>query len=281
MAKRNHIHKIWRWHRLLGLVACVPLTIVALTGSLLALKDYVGVVWPQHWGDPWPLVYQIHRSLVAGWAGKLLISALGLSLWVMIWSGSKALIRVRGKGISRHALVGLCLGVPLATVGSLGAVLNYSEVLSAWLDPVPTLAAPLLGSGALGTAPAHVDLAKASEAAAVTAAQVHDVKDLVKIYPPREHRPYFIFYYRDNTRLYIDPATATLLKTRTSWSHWTSALLPLHSLKPLGVVGTFLLLVLALALVLLSSRGLLKLWQGSAGLMRRRSDALSHRFRES
>ena len=234
----------------------------------------MGIVWPHQWSDPWPLVYQIHRSLVAGWAGKLLISSLGLSLWVMLWSGSKALIRVRGRGMSRHALVGLCLGIPLAAVGSLGAVLNYSEVLSAWLDPVPTLAAPFLRAGDVGTASANVDLAKASEAAAVTAAQVHDPKDLVKIYSPKANRPYFIFYYRDNTRLYIDPATATLLKIRTSWSHWTSALLPLHSLKPLGVVGTFLSLLLAVALVLLSSRGLLKLWLGTAKFRRRHSDAI-------
>ena len=252
----------------------MPLTVVALTGGLLALKDYVSGVWPQQWSDPWPLIYQIHRSLAAGWAGKMLISALGLSLWAMLWSGSKALIRVRGRGISRHALIGLSLGIPLASVGSLGAVLNYSDVLSGWLDPVPTLAAPLLRSGPVGAAPANVDLAKASEAAAVTAAQVHDANDLVKIYPPREHRPYFIFYYRDNTRLYIDPATATLLKTRTSWSHWTSALLPLHSLKPLGMAGTFVLLSLAAALVMLSSRGLLKLLKATAKFRRRRSDAV-------
>jgi uncharacterized iron-regulated membrane protein len=237
----------------------LPFIAVALTGTLLVVKDSLSEVWPPGWSDPWPIIYEIHRSLVAGWAGKLLISTLGLGLWAMVWSGRRARVRLRKQKSSRHALIGLSLGIPLAVVGSLGAVLNYVEPLSAWLDPIP---APSVSFDKFEHAPRNSPFDRRAElAAAATAARAHDPRELVKIYPPKESRPYLIFYYRDNTRLYIDPATATLLKTRSSWSHWTSALLPLHALRPLGVFGKVLMLLLAAALFFLATRGLFKLGQ--------------------
>lgn len=238
-------------HRLLAIAMCLPLLVVATTGCLLALKEPMNHFGLSTSDQLWAVLYDLHRSLLAGWPGRIFVSMIALGLWLMLASGFKSRVNIKGRKLSLHAALGIGLGIPITIIASIGSLLNFVEPLSQWLDPIPVVTT---------TAETQVVLPPTTEAelsAAKQAAQaLHDDETLVKIYQPKLGRPYLIFYYQDHTRIYIDPRTATVLKVRTAWSHWTSSLLPLHGLRPLGGLGSGLLLILGVALSWLSARGL-------------------------
>jgi uncharacterized iron-regulated membrane protein len=213
--------------------------------------------------DPWPFIYDLHRGLLSGLPGRVLISMVGVGLWLMVVSGLKSFVRIKGRKPSIHAMLGIFLGVPIASVAGLGAVLNFVEPLSNWLDPIPSVASVDTLSR---SAPIEIEAEVASVRQVV--GKIKPELDLVRIYPPKDGRPYQIFYYRDNTRIYVDPGSKAILKVRTSWSHWTSALLPLHSLKPIGAFGSGLIFILGLSLVFLTSRGLISIIRNAASNMK-------------
>jgi uncharacterized iron-regulated membrane protein len=237
-------------HGWAALCICLPLSIVAITGCILALKEPLTKAGVFVAYDPWPFIYDLHRGLVAGWPGRVLISVMGLGLWFMVTSGTKSYVRLKGRKPSMHALLGIGLGIPIALIASLGALLNFVEPLSNLLDPIPVVR-PVENDTVEKFAPTLVQISLAEKAAGMIRSQEH----LRKIYQPKPGRPYLIFYYDDNTRIYIDPGTAKILKVRTSWSHWTSALLPLHSLRMLGMFGNGIMFILGLSLTWLTSRG--------------------------
>ncbi|MBM4253873.1 MAG: PepSY domain-containing protein [Deltaproteobacteria bacterium] len=247
--RRPNIYQHRQRHRLAALFIGMPLFIVALTGCVLALKAPITASGILGARDPWPFIYDLHRGLVAGWPGRVLISVAGLGLWLMVVSGLKSLVRLKGRKPSRHAVIGMVLGIPIAVVASIGAVLNFVEPLSNWLDPIP-VTETIHVAGAYQLNEAEMSSAR------LAAAAVRNDADPLKIYQPKVGRPYLIFYYEDNTRIYIEPKTSQVLKVRSSWSHWTGALLPLHSLRPLGLSGIALMLLFGLSLAWLTGRGL-------------------------
>ena len=247
--RRLNPYRYRQRHVLAAFCMCLPISMVALTGCVLALKEPLTKAGYIVANDPWSSIYDLHRGLVAGWPGKVLISLTGLGLWFMVISGIKSFVRLKGRKPSVHAMLGLSLGIPIAIIASLGAVLNFIEPLSNLLDPIPLVSTTNKDSGSI-ILPSADQLAVAHNAAKTIRAE----EQLKKIYQPKLGRPYLIFYYEDNTRIYIDPVTAKILKVRTSWSHWTSAILPLHSLRMFGIFGNGILFILGLTLACLTSR---------------------------
>lgn len=247
-----------RLHRVMGLMMGVQLFFVGVTGSLLALKDAITTSGVLGTYDPWPLVYDFHRSLFAGWLGKFMVSLLGLGLAGMVWTGFRTYVRRKSRRISIHAALGLGFGIPLGIIAGLGSVLNFVEPLSNWLDPIPVVA----GVNGQGNPPTPIEVTVAQvEKAKITANRVKNPDELIRIYSPKQSRPYFIFYYRGNTKLYIDPQDSRLLKIRSPSIHWTSALLPLHALHDLGEIGHGIMVVLGLVLASLTSLAVVHLWR--------------------
>jgi uncharacterized iron-regulated membrane protein len=251
--RRHVIYRMRQIHRLMGLILCVPLFFVGVTGSLLALKDPIIASGVLGSSDPWPQIYDFHRSLFAGWLGRALVSTMGLALLGMVLTGCRAFVRRKSRRMSIHAAIGLGFGVPIAIIASLGSALNFVEPLSQWLDPIPSVLGAEVPGNAVPVLPmSESQLAKAK----ATADLARSPTDLIKIYPPKQGRPYLIFYYQGNTKLYIDPIDGKLLKARSPSSHWTSALLPLHALHPLGGLGHGIMVILGLILALLTTLGI-------------------------
>jgi uncharacterized iron-regulated membrane protein len=240
-------------HRVMGLVLCMPLFFVGVTGSLLALKDPIMASGILGSSDPWPQLYDFHRSLFAGWFGRILVSTMGLALLGMVVTGCRAFVRRKSRGMSTHAAMGLGFGVPIAIIAGLGSVLNFVEPLSQWLDPIYAV------SGAEGqqSAPQVLSVTEPQLAKAkATADLVNIPSNLIKIYHPKPGRPYLLFYYQGNIKLYINPLDGKLLKVRSPSLHWTSALLPLHALHPLGGLGQGIMVILGLILAFLTTLGI-------------------------
>jgi uncharacterized iron-regulated membrane protein len=254
--RRHVIYRMRQIHRLMGLILCVPLFFVGVTGSILALKDPITASGILGSSDPWPQIYDFHRSLFAGWFGRILVSTMGLALLGMVLTGCRAFVRRKSRRMSTHAAMGLGFGVPIAIIAGLGSALNFVEPLSQWLDPIPAV----LGTGDQQSAAqvlpvSELQLTKAK----ATADSANIPSDLIKIYHPKPDRPYLLFYYQGNTKLYIDPMDGKLLKVRSPSLHWTSALLPLHALHPLGGLGHGIMVFLGLILAMLTTLGIVSL----------------------
>lgn len=243
-------------HRLMGLILCVPLFFVGVTGSLLALKDPIIASGILGSSDPWPQLYDFHRSLFAGWFGRILVSMMGLALLGMVVTGCRAFVRRKSRRMSTHAAMGLGFGVPIAIIAGLGSALNFVEPLSQWLDPIPAVSGAEGQQNEAQVLPvSELQLAKAK----ATADLANISSDLIKIYHPKPGRPYLLFYYQGNIKLYIDPLDGKLLKVRSPSLHWTSALLPLHALHPLGGLGHGIMVILGLILALLTTLGIISI----------------------
>ena len=241
----------WRWHRLLGIVGAIPLLMCALSGIILAFKERLEPMLPTQMADPWPIVYQVHRGLLAGTIGKAVVSLAGLSLWILWWTGRRL---DSGKGRrhrrrSWHVRLGDSLGPILAVLCTLGSLLNFREPLSDLFDPIAS------------RNPASQPVQVAMSATALQLAQreahaLHPEGGPAQLRLPDAQRPYLLLFYRDETRIYADPVTGAVVKVRSRWSHWTSALHPLHTLQPLGRSAPWLSAALAGCLTFLCCRGL-------------------------
>jgi len=241
----------WRWHRLLGIVSAIPLLSCALSGIILAFKERLEPLLPTQLPDPWPIVYQLHRSMFAGTLGRALVSLVGLSLWILWWTGRRL---DAGKGRSRrrrswHVRLGHSLGPIVAIICTLGSLLNFREPLSEVFDPI--------GLRNPSFQPFQVPMSSTAVLAAQREAhKLHPEGGPAQLRPPDAQRPYLLLFYRDETRIYADPMTGAVVKVRSRWSHWTSALHPLHTLQPLGPVAPWLSAALAGCLAFLCCRGL-------------------------
>lgn len=254
--RRQVIYKMRQIHRVLGLILCVPLFFVGVTGSLLALKDPIIASGILGSSDPWSEIYDFHRSLFAGWLGRVLVSTMGIILLGMVLTGFRSFVWRKSRRMSTHAAMGLCFGIPIAIIAGLGSALNFVEPLSQWLDPIPAVSGAEGQQNEAQVLPiSELQLAKAK----ATADLANISRDLIKIYHPKPGRPYLLFYYQGNIKLYIDPLDGKLLKVRSPSLHWTSALLPLHALHPLGGLGHGIMVILGLILALLTTLGIVSL----------------------
>lgn len=205
---------------------------------------------------------ELHRGSILGLPGKIAVSMAGLGalfLWAMglwLWLRRNATAKRQRRRIKLfpglvtiHRQTGLLLGGLIAGLALLGALLNFAGPLMQWLDPPPTIATQT-SSQQLMTLP----LSRLVDASV-------NGSTLERIYFPGTANQPWRFRFLDGSWSFVDGQDGTLLKLKTSSSHWTMLLYPLHSGKLLGIYGHWLLILCGLVLLFLVGSGLRHSWR--------------------
>lgn len=241
-------------------------TIDPATGQAAGSAD---VGWVQRW------LTDVHRSLLLGDAGRLVMSAGALAMLMLSISGMFLVARRAGGWRScfaplRGPLAGR-LHVEIARIAVAGLML--SSVTALWMtastfgllpDEEASLTVPARVSGETGAALAMIDMLRATPLA-----------DLRELSFPAPDDPTDVYTLRTNTGAgYIDQGTGALLSWQdlTAWERVSETIYMLHTGRGAETLG-LILGFLALGVPLMAVTGML-IWRDSRpGRLRLRGNA--------
>jgi uncharacterized iron-regulated membrane protein len=224
------------------------------TGEILAQKDGVQL-------DALEWIYRLHRGTWAGSVGRALGSSLGILiflLWPTGWLLRRRRIRFQKRPLKKsrlskasplllHRLLGYAFGGGIAFMALSGAMMNYNSDLLKWLDPPPS-------SGQKQVDPQSSIQDLATKIQLASSARPHS--QLRSIYFPKANDRHIFFYYKDNSRVYIDAESNKILKVMSPTSHWLHALYPIHSGRVLGKGAPVFIISMGLSTLLISALGI-------------------------
>lgn len=220
-------------------------------------------------------ILRLHRGTWGGLAGRAFMSLLacgGALLWptglVIGWVRRRKTARDNGTRPRRrsamvaHRRLGNLLGGLFTFMALSGAVLNFVGELSRVVDPVPAIAA--------AGRPADTNRSAVSlqRKMALARAQRPGVT-LASIHLPSAKQPLVLFYFADNSRVYMDPGQDVVHKVTGPASHWVHAILLWHSGRVFGGAGPLLILAMGAGALWTGWLGGLLVWRQRKRVARR------------
>lgn len=175
---------------------------------------------------------RLHRGKFFGPTGQAIFSFLGLLvaiLWLFGLASRRKSIPIEGI-LSRklHLVLGLPAGAIVSLVAVSGAILNYSGTLVQKYDPVPRSTA--------------IQLPKAKqslEMLSVRAKEVYPKSEIESLHFEEDPTMPIQVYFRDSTRVYLDPIAFHPTKIARWNSHWVRSLYALHTGLVFGTMSFF------------------------------------------
>lgn len=204
------------------------------------------------------ILYDLHPGKVFGFAGKVLftsLSAVVLLLWVTgvtvramrhspWWSGPR--IPQQFNAPNWHRWIGYWKGLLLVLLFSIGSILNFSGPLIGWLDPPPQMRMNSTQHDK------QIDL----PASFTRIDRAYPQGQLERLIFPQATQRLLQARFDDGTWVYDNPWEEHIVEIKSSTSHWTRLLYPLHSGRILGAWGPLLIAGLGLILFLTILTGL-------------------------
>jgi uncharacterized iron-regulated membrane protein len=185
-------------------------------------------------------VLKIHRGTWADFSGKVMTSLVGF-LSVLLWPSGWLLYSRRSKPKSKkvkvktafgyHRKFGYLFGGAFSAMVLLGSVINFQQNLLEASDPPPKT--PLIQTNELQ----KQDPARFLSVLFQSIAQVQKARPdsrLRSIHFLNPHEAETLFYFTDNSRVYLNQETQQIEKVMSPTSHWIHALYPIHSGKIFG-----------------------------------------------
>jgi uncharacterized iron-regulated membrane protein len=171
-------------------------------------------------------ILKIHRGTITGVTGKVFISILGALLFLLWPTGLLiSFTKKKFQPISFHGPAGFLAGAVISFMGLSGSLMNFNKNLIQAMDPVPPtkistkMSTPLLA--ALDKALSHALIA-------------HSGSGLQSIHFPQVPETSILFYFNDNSRVYLDFSTGKIIKIMSKQTNWIHSLYPLHSGRIFG-----------------------------------------------
>ena len=227
------------------------------SGHVLALKP----VAEQDWLD---FLYDLHRGKPLGLTGQIIASITGVSVlllwgagfwltWRRAQSREKVRLPVYLQLLKLHRQIGLWLGGLLAALAVVGAALNFAGPLIQRFDPEPHVVTVLNPGWNVARLGNFVEIARAH----------YPGVPLERIYFPVKSGEPWGFRFQDGSWVFSHPESGQVLAVKTSTSHWTRLLYPLHSGRLFGTYGPVFMAGLGFLLLGLTLTGLVY-WRRAA-----------------
>lgn len=207
--------------------------------------------------DGLSFLLKVHRGTWAGWNGRLVMSIVGVLL-TALWILGFLLRRVRVSKIKRpqtlpkaspvywHRKLGFIIGAGLGLMGLSGALLNFNKDLLTWLDPLPEAQVSLKSDPRLSI-----------DSMTALALKAHPNAELRSIHFPKKNENLTLFYFLDNSRVYIQSDLQQIQKIMTPQANWFHWLYPVHSGKIYGPLKPGVLSILGVSLFVLLASGVM------------------------
>lgn len=201
------------------------------------------------------LAVQVHRGKLLGVPGQVLAIVAG-TLAAPLWLLGLGVSLRRGGRISLHRRLGSLGGGLVTLVALLGAGLSLCLLLQA--EPPP----------AARSAPGPGPAALQEDALARRARAAHRDGALRNVYLPEQAGSPVLFYFADDTRLWLDPLTGAVTRREARAASLRSWLYLLHTGRILGRIGPKIIGAVGAFAVLLVITGLRRryLWASTRSM---------------
>jgi uncharacterized iron-regulated membrane protein len=200
------------------------------TGRILAREDGEQL-------DVLEWIYRIHRGTWAGYPSRVLASTLAILtvfLWPLGWIVRKNRTKRKKQAVwvkknftswaGSHRTFGYFTGGFLIFMAFSGALMNFNSDLINLFDPIHS------PTDSLAQPSSSVPLVQQLE----TAQKLRPSSKLDSIHLAKAPPSTILFYFQDNSRVYLEKGTLNVIKVMSPTSHWIHALYPIHSGRLLG-----------------------------------------------
>ena len=209
------------------------------SGAILADTDSIRAV-------VFSWILKIHRGTLAGVSGKIFMSILGILLSLLWPTG--VLIHLRKAkhprqpwllkknkthSLNFHRSAGFCGGLLISTMGLSGSLINFNKDLIQALDPSPVDPMGRFVQKEPNKNPSPPSLAALDQAISQASAARLNIQ-LQSIHFPKAPETEILFYFKDNSRVYLDPTKNRITQVMSPKSSWIHTLYPVHSGRILG-----------------------------------------------
>ena len=217
-------------------------------------------------------VLKIHRGTWGGFYGRLSMSSIGI-LFGLLWPTGLIIKKFR-KGrkkdtlwtqrklkssIGLHRALSSLLGMGISFMGFSGAWINFNSELTQLLDPFPIQSAQNLSINQRASLQEQME----------TALAIRSHSTLESIYFSKAPAGTVLFYFSDNSRVYLQQHTGALVRTITPITHASQALFPIHSGRVLGDLQSLYMGFFGIGILMLSFSGVFYALKGSAFRLRK------------